>query len=684
MAALTPFPIASLTGQLKPDASNCPLPQGKWYSASATGDGLSFDIPAGLLDEKGYLTADLLLDGDRLAVFALSLYEGDSAKAKAKDKDNPPRIFRFAFSLLPQCSGRLRMPLRATNQNQWSFEREGACLKLMASGDRVDPAKITRATITLTRKSDQPVRVAIAPLAYSSAQPPAMDQPILPKGKLLDETGQSTLRNWPARTKSAEECSARLKQQLADAPRQSWPAGFSAWGGAKDLSIDGIGPATGYFRTYNDGARWWLVDPSGKPFWSAGLDSVRPDVDAAYGLLQSALPPLPDRKGEYAAAFSGRRGSSFNYLVSNFIRAFGKDAWHDHWGDISLSLLRSFGFNTVANWSEWNFASKARFPYVRPLQFHPRQTPLVYRDFPDAFSPLMDSDAEQYARQLEETKTDPALIGYFLMNEPTWGFASETPAAGMLYTHEHSHARDHFATWLAEKYGSDAKLAAGWGIDSLTLAQIATGKWNSARRLPAKSAARADCADFSTLMVERYFQILSRACRKADPNHLNLGARYHTVPPAWALKGMTTFDVFSINCYQERVPPAQLKQIADTVNKPTLIGEYHFGALDVGLPASGIGHVATQADRGKAFRVYTETAAAIPQCVGVHYFILYDQSALGRFDGENYNIGFLDVCNRPYAELASAARLSHERLYAVASGKEKAYVDAPKYLPKLF
>jgi hypothetical protein len=91
-----------------------------------------------------------------------------------------------------------------------------------------------------------------------------------------------------------------------------------------------------------------------------------------------------------------------------------------------------------------------------------------------------------------------------------------------------------------------------------------------------------------------------------------------------------------------------------------------------------------QASRGKAFRVYLEDAAAKPWCVGVHYFTLYDQSALGRFDGENYQIGFLDVCNRPYGPLADAARESHERLYQVASGLVAPYDDEPEYLPLLF
>ena len=117
---------------------------------------------------------------------------------------------------------------------------------------------------------------------------------------------------------------------------------------------------------------------------------------------------------------------------------------------------------------------------------------------------------------------------------------------------------------------------------------------------------------------------------------------------------------------------------------PVMVGEWHFGALDVGLPGSGIGHLKNQTERGKAYRIYLEDAAADPYCVGVHWFTLYDESALGRFDGENWNIGFLDVCNRPYEEMAAAAILSHERMYRVADGKEKAYDEKIEYLPKLF
>jgi hypothetical protein len=214
----------------------------------------------------------------------------------------------------------------------------------------------------------------------------------------------------------------------------------------------------------------------------------------------------------------------------------------------------------------------------------------------------------------------------------------------------------------------------------VTFAQITSGKWSAELSLPAREDLRA----FSTIMVDRLFSVLTDACKKVDPNHMNLGARYFTVPPEWALAGMKRFDVFSMNCYAQHIPGKDIDHIATVTGRPTMIGEFHFGALDVGLPASGIGRVKDQAARGQAYRFYVEQAAAHPNCVGAHYFTLYDESALGRFDGENYNIGFLDVCNRPYAPLAQAARESHSRLYQVAAGQAPPFSDSPEYLTKLF
>ena len=313
------------------------------------------------------------------------------------------------------------------------------------------------------------------------------------------------------------------------------------------------------------------------------------------------------------------------------------------------------------------------------MSFNAKRVKNIFRDFPDIFHPDFADDASDYAQILSNSVNDPALIGYFMMNEPKWAFASELPAVGMLYNSHECETRSEFARILKDKYGTAEKLSASWGL-KVSFDMIRVGKW----KRDFTAAAQEDLKAFSEIMVQKYFGDLSEACRKVDPNHLNLGIRYQGVPPDWAVAGMKSFDVFSMNNYRQKVPFEVTKEIHDLLEMPTIIGEWHFGALDVGLPASGIGHVKSQEDRGKAYRVYFEDAAANPYCVGVHWFVLYDQSALGRFDGENYNIGFLDICNQPHKPLCDAALLSHQDMYDIADGSKSPYDKAPEYLPKLF
>ncbi|MDQ6420506.1 hypothetical protein RB620_13775 [Paenibacillus sp. LHD-117] len=56
----------------------------------------------------------------------------------------------------------------------------------------------------------------------------------------------------------------------------------------------------------------------------------------------------------------------------------------------------------------------------------------------------------------------------------------------------------------------------------------------------------------------------------------------------------------------------------------------------------------------------------IPELVGFHYFQYNDQ--LGRFDGENYQIGIVDVCHRPYDPFVQEIIRTHRTVYPVASG----------------
>ncbi len=76
-----------------------------------------------------------------------------------------------------------------------------------------------------------------------------------------------------------------------------------------------------------------------------------------------------------------------------------------------------------------------------------------------------------------------------------------------------------------------------------------------------------------------------------------------------------------------------------------------------------------QTERGVAYSYYVEHAAEHPAIVGTHWYQWIDQPATGRRDGENYNIGWIDVTDRPYPELVAAAKATHAKLDELHSGK---------------
>jgi hypothetical protein len=172
-------------------------------------------------------------------------------------------------------------------------------------------------------------------------------------------------------------------------------------------------------------------------------------------------------------------------------------------------------------------------------------------------------------------------------------------------------------------------------------------------------------------MVRRYVDIPCDEVVKVDKHHLNLGMRYAWISSDLLYKAGERFDVFSINGYGYSPPPTA--EIARISNKPVMIGEFHHGAVDRALPATGITGVISQNERAAAYRNYIEQGFARPELIGMHYFQWVDQPYYGRFDGENYNIGVVTIQNLPYPELSQAMRITNERIYKVGSGLEEPF-----------
>jgi hypothetical protein len=166
----------------------------------------------------------------------------------------------------------------------------------------------------------------------------------------------------------------------------------------------------------------------------------------------------------------------------------------------------------------------------------------------------------------------------------------------------------------------------------------------------------------------RYLAIVNAAVKKADPNHLNLGIRFGGTPPDYVIALAKDFDVYSLNKYRWEPPSDYLAKIYSLVHKPMLIGEFHIGVPGRGM-APGLVQAMNQEERGVAYSYYVEHAAAHPEVIGTHWFQWIDQPALGRPDGENYNIGWVDVTDQPYDELVAAAKVTHARLLDIHLGK---------------
>jgi hypothetical protein len=415
------------------------------------------------------------------------------------------------------------------------------------------------------------------------------------------------------------------------------------------------------------------------------MNAVRPGESAAivpgseglFGRLPSKGGPM----GEAWGTWGPTETPTYSFGLANLIRSFGPE-WRQDWTEMTRSRLVAWHFNTVANWSDPRFAKDAEMPYVIPMPPYPSTAILLYRDFPDVYAEEFRSSSLRWAQHLAAFRDDPNLIGYFMRNEPKWAFGGRNIASEMLEANPGTETRKALAHWLRKRYKDDtADWSVAWGLGLRSFDDVVDQTVSGAA--DRSEMARRDLWEFSKEMVRAYVGIPGLACHEVDPHHLNLGMRYASLSSELLYEAVGVFDVFSINAYGMEPPGETVAEIATRTRRPVMIGEFHFGALDRGLPSTGLRGVADQNERGIAYRHYVEKAAADPGLVGVHYFILNDQEVLGRFDGENYQIGFVDVCHRPYRELVDSATRAHRAVYELRLGRSEPYRGEAREIPRV-
>jgi hypothetical protein len=282
--------------------------------------------------------------------------------------------------------------------------------------------------------------------------------------------------------------------------------------------------------------------------------------------------------------------------------------------------------------------------------------------FPDVFDPsFAESVRKQMAGKAGHSAGDSWCLGYFSDNEMSWGDDTSLALAALKSPPEQP-AKKVFLADLQAKYGEIAKLNAVWGTQHASWEALL-----ASRIAPDKSRARADLTAFYTKTAETYFRTVRDEIKAVAPNQLYLGCRFAWGNDLAAIAAGKYCDVVSYNLYRRSI--AEFKYPG--ADKPLIVGEFHFGALDRGMFHTGLVPVESQAARAAAYREYVEGALRHPQFVGTHWFQWKDQHTTGRvLDEENYQIGFVDIADTPYAETIAATRAVGAAMYRIRLEKE--------------
>jgi hypothetical protein len=533
-----------------------------------------------------------------------------------------------------------------------------------------DPADVTQMVVFVPRPMEDHSFVIGDMRAEGSVRTFAPDE-FFP---FIDGFGQYVHAEWPGKVHSPAELRARAAEEEADLAAHPGPPEwneYGGWAGGPELE------ATGAFRTEKVGGRWWLVDPAGGLFWSHGIDCVGSG---------GAITPVTDRRHYFAAlpaegdplsACYGRgswaphgyyrdRGQyeTYNFSAANALRRHG-DGWEDASADLVHRRLRSWGMNTIGNWSDRRVTGLGRTPYATDVWF---QSPVIegsegyWGQFPDPFHPDFAANLGGALRGRHAGQAgDPWCIGFFVHNELGWGDDTSLAVAALQSPAEQP-AKVAFVEALTEEYGTVEALNAAWGT--------AHSSWEAlmaSREAPAAERAGGDLRAFYSRIAERYFRTCRDEIRQAAPGRLYLGCRFAWVNDAAVRAAAQSCDVVTYNLYRRSVADSRLPAGLDV---PVLVGEFHFGALDRGMFHPGLVPCEDQEERAASYQSYVEGALGHPSIVGTHWFQYGSQATTGRGDGENYQIGFVDVCGNPYVETIAAAREVGYSLYETRAGRQ--------------
>lgn len=476
----------------------------------------------------------------------------------------------------------------------------------------------------------------------------------------VDRYGQAVGENWQGKIRSDDELradAARERTALKDCALDGGRC--DRYGGVRESTAY---PSNGWFRLQEIAGRWWFITPEGHRYFMQGMDSVNwneggystPLEDpSAPGVQRAEFTELPP-KADFPNAY--RLYRRVNFLAANLQRKYGTN-FPERIDAVTLGRLRQWGFNSTAKWG-WG-AKLPAVPYIEDCGL-----PGVAR-IGRAIDPYAETFAEiaerSVAQVCQRRRDDRFLIAYACENENGW---SVQTVADILKLGETSAAKRALLDFISVRRG---RSGAPWGLGDTPGAELLK------RPLDASALTKEEVDAFILASSERYHRILGGMFKKCDPDHLFIGAAHcpwQALP--WIEGCARAVDFVGLNTYDIADDWLdELQASFQTWKKPYTVLEYSFVTASRGYRRyNSRNTVRSEEARGLAFRHFAEHEAAKPECVGLGYFIYWDQPVTRRSlpDGESYNFGLVNQCDQPYTSMLSHVQASNRRQFAVHDG----------------
>jgi len=471
----------------------------------------------------------------------------------------------------------------------------------------------------------------------------------------INKYGQYKHENWEGKITDDSQFSDAIKKEEKDLKSHSGSKEWNEFGGFKN------GPqfeATGNFRTQKIDEKWWIIDPDGYLFWSTG-------VNGAGKLVVNT--PYKKREHFFETDFKNlgsnakyQKKSSYNFGLQNLYRKYGKNA-EEKYVETSLNRMKSWGLNTLGGWSAESVGEQKadiKLPYTVYIN---SVFPGINEKFPDVFDVRWKEDVEKkIMAKATFVKDDPYFFGFFINNEIHWGtpfsLANQTLAKG-----PKTAGKEVYISLLKKELKSIENFNSKTGGSFKSWDNLLQTKVK-ANTLQLHKIKDLNIKHYKT-MVEYYFSITKNLIDTYAPGKMYIGCRWHgnhknKINVSIAAKYL---DILSFNAYENEIehypyPPKE-------VDKPFIVSEFNFGALDTGKFFTGLGYASSQRNRGEKYKNFVEGALRNPRCVGTHWFMWANSTTAGRGNGENANCGLVSMTDQIYYELISYMRTINYNIY---------------------